>query len=80
MSNEIEQSIEDAQETQDQQETVQQMNEEAKKLFAEKAEEFKHFLTDLIQALKEISDKYNAQNDDDQIDVNNQKPEEKNDA
>lgn len=36
------------------------MNEEARKLFAEKAQEFKNFLKDLIQGLKEIADKYNG--------------------
>lgn len=36
------------------------MNEEAKKLFAEKAQEFKHFLIDLIKGLKEITEKYNG--------------------
>ena len=74
MSNEIEQSIENAKETQDQQETIQQMNEETKKLFAEKAQEFKHFLTDLIQALQEITDKYNSASDNDSVNVNNETP------
>lgn len=46
------------------------MNEEAKKLFAEKAQEFKHFLVDLIQALKEIADKYNGENTKDEVEVN----------
>lgn len=47
------------------------MNEEAKKLFAEKAEENRKFLADLIQALKEIADKYNGgESDNDDVNVN----------